>query len=192
MDTEYEATFWPVEREWILEQLKNAGASLIYPDRFMRRFVFHPPLNSNLGKAWGRVRDEGDKVTLSIKRSGTTIADQKEIEIAIDDFDTGVTLMKEMGWMEKAYQETRRELWTLDEVSITIDTWPFIPLLVEVEGSSEEAVRSVAEKLSFKWDDAIFESIDVLYAKHYGIEDSSAIRANPPQLAFSGPNPFEQ
>ena len=94
------------------------------------------------GEGWLRVRDEGDKVTMSLKVvDGKHIEDQKEICLTINLFEDGIELLRNVGCIEKAYQETRRDLWMLDGVEITIDEWPFLEPYVEVEGGSESAVK---------------------------------------------------
>ena len=35
METEWEATFWPIEKDEIRQRLKEAGATLIYPERLI-------------------------------------------------------------------------------------------------------------------------------------------------------------
>ena len=34
---------------------------------------------------------------------------------------------------------------------------------VQIEGNSKEDVKRVSEKLGFKWDDAVFGSVDKIY-----------------------------
>jgi len=60
-------------------------------------------------------------------------------------------------------------LWLVDGVEVTIDTWPWLSSFVEVEGEGEDAVRKVAEKIGFLWEDAVFGAVDVLYCRKYGI-----------------------
>ncbi len=193
MNTEYEATFWPVVKEEVRQLLERAGAVMKYPERQMRRVVFYLPPSSPLTgmTAWARVRDEGDKVTMSIKQltKHDEISDQKEVELIVSDFNTGVEMLRLMGCEEKAYQETRRELWELDDVQITIDEWPFLKPFIEVEGQSEEAVRVVSEKLGYVWNDALFCSADLIYMKQYGITHAR-INDETPRLSFDDPNPF--
>ncbi len=54
----------------------------------MRRKTHNPPTPINGG--WLRVRDEGDKVTMSLKVvDGDAIADQKEVQLVINSFERG-------------------------------------------------------------------------------------------------------
>lgn len=78
--------------------------------------------------AWCRVRDEGDKITMSVKENGNeeTISDQKEICLTVEDFSDAEMFLQALGCTFKAYQESKREVWKLDGVEICIDEWPWL------------------------------------------------------------------
>lgn len=138
MQTEFEATILDIEIQQVREKLKKVEAELVLPERLMRRYIFAPHNEKDLKGTWVRVRDESDKVTMSLKKvEGNKIEDQKEICLTIDSFDEGYEFLKSIGLKQKAYQETKRELWTLNEVEITIDTWPGLEPFLEIEGESE-------------------------------------------------------
>ncbi len=190
MNTEYEATFIDINREDIRARLNKVGATLIKPDFLMKRIVFELPIGHEIPGGWLRVRDEGDKTTMSLKIvNGDKIEDQKEICLKIDNFAEGVKFLEAIGAKSKAYQESRRELWILDNVEVTIDEWPYLEPYVEVEGKSEKEVRSVSGKLGFNYAQALFCSVDTLYNKKYGVPfDIINHRTN--RITFSDPNPF--
>ena len=98
-------------------------------------------------------------------------------------------LLESIGCEKKAYQESKRESWELDNVDITIDEWPFLEPYVEIEGKSEEKVKQVAEKLGFEYAKALFCSVDTLYNKKYGVSED-IINNHTPEIIFSGKNPF--
>src|SRR3989344_6632424 len=117
MNTEYEATFTDVDKESIRSKLKDVGAVLIRPESLQKRVTFNLPEGVDLEGGWLRVRDEGDKITLSLKAvHGDGIESQKEIMLTVNDFDQAVELLTLLGCKQKAYQETKRELWKLDGV----------------------------------------------------------------------------
>lgn len=184
MQTEFEATFIEINPAEIREKLRQLGASCIKPETLMRRVVFHPPAGL---EGWLRVRDEGDVITLSLKQiTGSKIEDQKEIMLRIHDFTSGVALMEALGARKKAFQETRREAWLLGNVEITIDTWPGLEPFVEVEGPSEESVRTMAGKLGLDYGQALFGAVDVVYQKKLGIPpDVSNMQT--PEITFENP-----
>lgn len=190
MQIEYEATFTDINKDEIRSKLKKAGAILEREEFTQRRSVFHLPEGNTIKGGWMRVRDEGDKITMSVKVvDGNKIHDQKESCLTVDNYEEAETFLQTIGCKRKAYQETKRELWLLDEVEVTIDTWPFLEPFIEVEGGSEEAVKAVALKLGMSWDEAKFCAVDVLYAEKYAVT-TDRINNQTPEIVFEMDNPF--
>ena len=189
MRIEYEATFINVNKDEIRERFRQAGAELIRPEYLQKRIPFHLPKEKRSDDAWLRVRDEGDKITLSLKViDGDKIENQKEICLEVNNFDDAVELLKAIGCEPKSYQETNRELWKLDGVDITIDEWPFLEPFVEVEGDSEQIVKEVSEKLGFNYTDALFCTMGKLYQMKYNITPDGINGLE--KLIFDMENPF--
>lgn len=181
MDNEIEAQFLDVDKEEIRKKLEEVGAKLVKSEVKMRRVVF------DLGRtAYARVRDEGDgKITMTYKNveDDQSILGTKEVNLTIDDFENGVLLLKACGLEPKAEQESYRETWTLGDVEICIDTWPWIPTFVEVEGPSEESVWDVADKLELKREKSKFGSVDGTYQHYYGV-DCDTVNLHTPKILF--------
>lgn len=189
MDIEYEATFLDVNKDEVRSRLKKAGAELIRPEYLQRRVPFHLPKEKRSRDAWLRVRDEGDKITLSLKVvDGDKIENQKEICVKVSDFDETVKLLESIGCEKKSYQETKRELWILDGVEITIDEWPFLEPFVEVEGKSEKEVKEVSGKIGFNYSKALFCAVGKLYQMRYGIHPDQINTVE--KIVFGMENPF--
>lgn len=190
MYTEFEATFTNVKKDDVRNKFRKAGARLIKKEFLQKRIVFNLPKVHEINGGWLRVRDEGDKITMSIKIvDGNKIENQKETQLVIDSFDNAVSLLESIGCENKAYQETKRELWELDGVEITIDEWPFLEPFVEIEGISKKEVKSVANKLGFNYSTEVFEAVDELYSKKYGIT-KGRINNHTPKILFGMENPF--
>ncbi|HQB51158.1 MAG TPA: CYTH domain-containing protein [bacterium] len=190
MAIEYEATFANVNKTDIRQRLKAVGATLVRPEFLQKRVNFNLPESHQIKGGWLRVRDEGNRTTMSLKIiDGETITDQKEIQLVVDSFSEAKNLLASIGCREKAFQESRRELWLLDEVEVTIDEWPFLEPFVEVEGVSEAAVKAVAEKLGFDYSLAKFCAVDVLYSEKYGLS-FDRINNQTPEITFAMDNPF--
>lgn len=189
MNIEYEATFLNVDKDEMRKRLKDAGATLVRPEYLQKRIPFHLPKDKRSKDSWLRVRDEGDKITLSLKIvDGDKIEDQKEICLVVNDFDVAVNLLESIGCERKSYQETKRELWKLNDVEISIDEWPFLEPFVEVEGDSEEVVKRVSEKIGFNYDDALFCAVGKLYKMKYGIHPDEINTID--KIVFDMKNPF--
>ena len=191
MDIEYEATFSNIDKDDLRARLKALGAKLIRENFMMKRVTFNLP--SNEKNKWLRVRDEGDKTTMSFKcisDGGETIEDQKEVCLNVNDFSFAERFLENVGCIKKAYQENYREIWELDNVEIAIDEWPFLEPFVEIEGKNEEEVKTVAEKLGFDYSEAIFNSTDEQYSRKYNIPSDYVVNEIK-RLAFEDENPFE-
>ncbi len=183
MNIEFEAKFLAIDKNSLRQKLASVGAVLVKPEFLMRRVTFNPPLPIKGG--WLRVRDEGDKIFMALKIvDGKSINDQREIELAVNDFDKACKLLERIGAQRKAYQETKRESWQLGKAEITIDTWPGLKPFVEVECPSEAEVKTVAATLGFNWSQAFFGAVDVVYSHELGIS-ADVINNQTPELTFT-------
>ncbi|MDD2657241.1 MAG: class IV adenylate cyclase [Candidatus Pacebacteria bacterium] len=174
METEIEAKFPDIDADTLRSALKEKGANLEHPEVLMRRKNYDYP-DRRLEKmgGWIRVRDEGDKITLSYKQlHDRTLHGTKEVNVVVDDFDKTCSFLEMVGMAAKAYQETKREKWHYKGVEVTIDTWPWVPTFVELEGPTEELVREVANDLGFDWGKAMHGSVETIYQMHYDFTEA--------------------
>ena len=192
MDIEYEAAFVCVDKEDMRERLRAVGAVLVRPEFLQKRTNFALPVGSEAERiGWARVRDEVDRITMSIKTcAGDGIEDQKEVCLAVDSFERAELFLVTLGCKKKSYQETKRELWTLDGAEVKIDTWPFIDPFVEIEAQSEAVVRSVSEKLGFDYAQAVFGPVHAICQRQYPHLTPERINNQTPLIVFDGSNPF--
>ncbi len=167
MNNEIEASFLDIDKDELREKLKNIGAECVMPEILMRRTVFDSGPHS-----YARVRDEGDKIVMTYKNfeDEDSIMGVKEVNLIVNNYDDAVKFIAGCGLEQKAVQETYRETWMLDGVEITINTWPWIPTYIEIEGPSEESVWSTAKRLGFKKEDAMFGAVDKIYNHYYGVD----------------------
>ena len=166
MKTEFECRILDIDVEDFKDRLRKVNAQKI-TERNMRRFTYDvdPKLNS-----WIRVRDDGERTTITYKRIHTdTIDGTKELEFGVDDFDKANQFIKILGYMPNAYQENRRISYVLNDVSIEIDSWPKIPTYIEIEGNSKEEIEKVVKLLGYSMDDTSTLDVVKIYAK-YGLD----------------------
>lgn len=190
MDIEFEATFTNINKDKIRQILTSIGAKLIRSEYLQRRIVLSLPKGHEIKGGWLRIRDEGDKTTLTLKVvDGDQIENQKEVCLKIDDFEKAEQLLDLIGCKKRAYQESKRELWKLGDVEITIDEWPFLEPYVEIEGKSKESVQEVTDKMGLDFSKALFCAVDKLYALRYNISED-VINNQIPELKFDSKNPF--
>jgi adenylate cyclase class 2 len=174
MQTEIECKFLNVDYDEVRKHLKAAGAVCDQPMRLMRRKTYDYQDNrlNNEYNGWVRVRDEGDKITLSYKQlNDRTLHGTKEITLIVDDYKVADGFLLAIGLEQKSYQETKRESWHLGNVQIELDEWPWIKPTVEIEGPNESAVRETAEKIGFNFEEALFGSVEVAYQAEYDVTE---------------------
>jgi adenylate cyclase class 2 len=169
MQTEIEAKFLDVDHDLVRSKLKTLGAELEHPMRLMRRVMLDHGdkryQKSNQAERL-RIRDEGDKITITYKKSNESNYPY-ELETTVGSFDDAVKLFEAIGFAVYSYQESRRETWRYKEVEIVLDEWPWLNPYIEVEGHSEEAIKAVAGRLDFIWSDARYGSVDTAYRHQY-------------------------
>ena len=170
MNSEIEAKFLNVNHEDMRARLKKAGFTCSQPIRLMRRALYDFP-DMRLQKeknGYVRLRDEGDKVTLTYKQfSADGINGAQEIEATVDSFFAAKQLLEAIGLKQKSFQESRRETWVQNGVEVVLDEWPWLDSYIEIEGVNESQVKKAAGKLGLEWQQAIFGDVTVAYRMQY-------------------------
>ena len=160
MPKEYEYTFQNFNKNKIIAKLKELNG--IYKGTFLFRVQqFYPPngipFNINI-----RVRDEGYRVTMTIKIPTEDFDD--EYEIIIDDFNNGINWLLSLGYTKMAYYEKVREIYYVkapdtrplwnesnsrplwNEYSeIVFDTEEGFPEIMEIESSTFEELEKMVK-----------------------------------------------
>jgi adenylate cyclase class 2 len=189
MKTEIEVKFLNVDFEQLRKKLTQEGAILEQPMRLMRRVIIEPPILADR-RAFIRIRDEGDKVTLTYKQfdDHTAFSGVQEIEVTVSGFEETVDIFEKVGLTQKSFQESRRETWNLDSVEIVLDEWPWLNPYIEIEGSSEASVKEMATRLGFDWQNAVFGSVTAAYRVQYPDGDADKL-VTIPSVSFNKPLP---
>lgn len=94
-----------------------------------------------------------------------------EVSVVVDDFDAACNVLTAIGLCCKSYQETKRETWELQDVEVTIDTWPWIPAFVELEGESEAQLKDATLTLDLDWTKALHGSVETAYQAYYDVTE---------------------
>lgn len=190
MQSEIEVKFVNVSFDDIRATLAALGGTCEQPMRLMRRVAINSEFMKTGKDAYLRVRDEGDKVTMTYKQFDSLSVDgAKEIEVQVSDYDKTVAILAQAGLPAHTSQETKRETWRLGDIEIMLDEWPWLNPYIEIEGHSEEALQTVAEQLGFKWEDAVFGDVMAAYRvqyPHLGLKDTVATLA---EVKFGDPLP---
>ncbi len=173
---EIEGKFIGVDVARLAEKIEVLSGKKQFSKLF-RRYVFdYPDRRLNAHAAWLRLRDEGDKVTMTFKQrqqveAGRPDGGMREIEIEVSDFERTAELIRAIGLEPKFYEENRRTLYVLDGAELCIDEWPLIPPYLEIEAGSWEQVDKLASKLGFDPSKKMVCSTMQVY-EHYGINEN--------------------
>jgi adenylate cyclase class 2 len=170
MPLEIEAKFLDVDIDDVRAKLQSAGGVLVQPMQLMRRDVFDHADRRYAKHHYSerlRIRDEGDKLTMTYKKTSPDSKYETEIETTIGSYEDTKRLLTATGLHSFSYQESKRETWQLGEVEVVIDEWPWLRPYIEIEGPSEESIQAVARKLGFDWAQAKFGKVDVAYMAQY-------------------------
>lgn len=193
METEIEAKFLDIDPDEIRAKLRALGGVLVHPERLMRRCVFDFDDNRlDAVGAWVRVRDEGDRVTMSFKQQNDdTLHGTKDITVTVGNFEKACEFLTMTGLVQKSCQETKRETWTIGDVEVVIDTWPWIPTFIEVESANEASLRSLVDRLGLSMRHARHGGVaSGVYQQYYEI-DAPTINHHP-EIRFSLDPPWKQ
>ena len=190
MKSEIEAKFLDVDFESVRAKLQALGGVCEQPMRMMRRVTIDSEFMQDGKDAFLRVRDEGNRVTMTYKQFDSLSVDgAKEIEVEVSSYDDTVAILAQSGLSVVSEQHTKRENWRLGDVEIMLDEWPWLKPYIEIEGESEAAIRHMAEQLGFDWSDAVFGDVMVAYREEYphlALDDSLKIV---PVVKFGDPLP---
>lgn len=186
MIQELEITFTDVDHNILIKKLIELWAQCIQEKTLMKRIVFRSPSDSD--NSFFRLRDEGNKITFTYKHItqwDKDIRSVKELETEVQNFET----MKQMlllTWLEiKAYQESYRETWQIEDTFFMLDIWPWIQPFIEIEWESEDDIKHYSSLLWFDFHDWLFGTIDELYFLELGIPHKVTNIA--PEITFENP-----
>lgn len=176
---EIEVKFLNVDPKKLQRKLKKIGAKKVFEKLYKRRVFDFPDLRFNDIGAWLRVRDEGDKVTMTWKRRigvkshNGKYNDQsmEEIEIEVSDFDKVAKIIKKLGLEEKFYEENKRIRYVLDDIEFDIDHWPGLEPYLEIEAESWDDIDKAIKLLDLNpKDKKIFSTYQIYQLK--GIDEN--------------------
>ena len=178
MKTEIEAKFLDINMVNLRKRLSAMGAVLMYSENLTRQEVFDfPDFALDKNASWLRLREENKEVTLTLKKwEKEGIEGMQEIACILDSFDEAERLLLAIGMRVKSTQMKKRELWKFGSTELMIDTWPWIPTFLEIEGVSEKEVHEVADMLGMDWSKAMFGGVARIYAKYFTVENEEIDR----------------
>lgn len=191
MQDEIEAKFVDQNHDEIRERLIKIGGICHQPMRLMKRAILDFP-DSRLTAihAYVRVRDEGDKTTVTYKQdSDNAFGSAREIETTVGSLDSMVSLLEVLGMQIQSRQESKRETWHTHDVEVVLDIWPWLEPFIEIEGPTKGAVQRVAKQLGLDWNQAVFGSVTEIYKIQYPDIERNGLVSTIPSISFGAPVP---
>ena len=165
---EIEIRILNVDKKKFIEDIIALGAKK-QSEYLQKRYVYDfNPVNP---KKWIRIRTNGVKNTITIKEiiNNQVIDGTNELEVEVSDFNKANFILKELGYVPRNYQENHRIVYNLNEVEISIDTWPKIPTYVELEAKSEELIKKLLSIIEYNEKDLTTLDVASIYMNVYGI-----------------------
>ena len=184
MPKEFEAKFLNIDVAAMKKKLREIHATKVHDPMKYYRLIFKRCEESGDKPGFVRIRDEGNKVTMTTKMfNNKKFPEEHEVTIH-DSFEKGCEFLKAIGIQEKSYQETIRQKWSHPLAhEITIDIIPGLPVYMEVDCVSEKKLNQLISLLGLNREDMRYGSFDKTYTEYYDIPHSTIINKTP-KLTF--------
>ena len=169
MAVEIEGRIPDINPEEVKAKLLAIGAKPLGFYNF-RRYVFDPIIGAP--HRWLRLRTDGNNTTLTFKElSDNSFSGTKEWEIEVSDFETTLEILENTGIKHRSYQENTRDEYEYHGSKLSIDHWPKLGYLLEIEVEKEEDIYDITSKLGFN-------PQDIVSANHAGLYQNIGIDVN--------------
>jgi adenylate cyclase class 2 len=167
---EIEVRFLEIDKPALINKLLRAGAKDLGEDLLAEIIFYDKEFTWRDEQKFVRLRKTRDKVLLTYKHHFEDSAEgTEEIELEVSDLEKAAAILEKTNLMAYRWQEKYRHTFTLDGVTVDIDTWPKIPTYVELEGHSEESLKTVAANLGLDWRTVTFENARKVIENKYKI-----------------------
>ncbi len=174
---EFEITFLEIDVPKIEQKLLEIGAEKVGDYNFRRALFDYPDFRLMGENKFIRLRTDGTETTLAYKEKPIDTNDGvKEIEVVVESYEKTYELFNAMGFVIKREEENKRTKYKKGETVFDIDSWPFIPTYLEIESTSIENARKVADELGLKGEEGLILDPKEGYKKYgYNLDEYSVI-----------------
>ena len=195
MQKEIEAKFLNQNHDAVRAKLQGLGAICEKPMRMMRRVTMD---NDKMHTVDGflRVRDEGDRVTITYKQFDdlSSATGTYEIEALLGggaDLEKVVDIINKLTDVTRqSMQESKRETWRRGEVEVVLDEWPWLEPYIEIEAPNEKILREFAAEMGYDYDkEAVFGDVMAAYRVQYPHLTEKDTVGSLPAVRFDDPLP---
>ena len=132
----------------LLSRTNNEDLLSRFSDKSLVESVKKYGINPN---KWVRVRQTNGKTTITIKHilnpdmqtnNNGDMQKVLETEMEVPSIEEANSILEQLGFSFRNYQEKNRATYDVDGVEVDIDSWPLIPTYVEIENDSTELIQS--------------------------------------------------
>ena len=168
---EIEAQFDNINYAQLIKKIKEHDGILTNKKRLMSLRTYVHPLNKD--NTYIRIRDEGDKITMTYKeRKDKKQKYPVEREVIIDNMEEGDAILRSLGCKKLYDIEKIRETWKIGNCKeVVFDEYPGLLPYMEIECNTETQLKKVAKMLGYSLEDASKVNIGKKYEHLYGIPD---------------------
>lgn len=170
---EIEVRFLEINKDELAAKLHELGAVDHGEDLLDERVIFDKDLEWQKAAKFMRLRTKGGKTTLAYKDRRDphqpSVDGTEEIEFDVSDPELAQALLSRLGYELFRYQQKKRHSFSLGTVHVDIDTWPKIPTYVELEGESEDDLKTAAAALGLDWSVVELRDPKLVIEQVYGI-----------------------
>lgn len=170
MTTETEVRFLEIDKTKLVEKLLALGAK-DFGETMLEEIIFNGTGSQEPGKRWFiRIRKKGTMVVMTYKKHKADPKDgAEELELKIDNLESGVEFLEKLGLPAFRRQQKLRHTLQLGGVTMDFDTWPKIPTYVELEGPTMEDIKRTAKILELDWSKVVYEDAKSVIENVYHI-----------------------
>lgn len=188
MEIEFEGRILDINRDELVEKLKALGGTQKAPLTLYRRSVFNL---CDIKRGFVRVRDEGDKTTMTAKiYKDPNFPQEYELQLK-DNFENGQAFLEALNLTKKAYHETMREKWSIPKsrnntkelCEVAIDYIPGLPLYAELECKSKADLNKTAKMLNVPIKSLMYGGYGKVFVHYYDMAENE-INNVIPSLTF--------
>ena len=152
-NSEIEAKFHVRDLSKVAARLAEVNANLTQPRTHEVNLRFDTPEHSlrQSGRVLRLRQDNKIRMTYkSASEKSDGILSRTEIEFAVEDFDKAKQFLEALGYKTLVMYEKFRTTYELNGTRIMLDELPY-GNFIEIEGNSNQEIRSTADKLGLKW-----------------------------------------
>lgn len=173
---EIEVKFLEIDADKMEKKFLEIGAKKAFDRVYQIKVFDYPDLRLDKDHSWVRLRDEGDKITLTFKkRLGAKDGIQNddgmlEHETIVSDFGQTAQILESIGLALKFYEEKRRIRYFLDDIEFDIDFCPALKPYLEIESDDWGKIDKAIHLLGLDPKDKKMYSTMQIY-KQNGIDE---------------------